>query len=172
MSFLTVRRSSPSEEYLYTVLNHTTVLTFHPTPCTRIDSKVTYDCRSSTLEECLILMDRVIDCFKSAALYVSLVLLETLPRLSDTTHNLPPLSRHRATGCRISVQKSDEANYAELENNTPLSDAYIRIMQEMFPGYKTEISTGTTASTDFGNVQVEVAGIHPGFCECLGVFSL
>ncbi len=67
-----------------------------------------------------------------------------------------------ATGCELTMDWHEEAEYAPMLNNGPMCDAYRRngeALGKMFIDLK-DLSTG---SSDMGNVSQIVPAIHPNF---------
>jgi metal-dependent amidase/aminoacylase/carboxypeptidase family protein len=67
-----------------------------------------------------------------------------------------------ATGCELSMDWHEEAEYAPMKINRPMVEAYRRNGEELGKHFF-EIKDLTTGSSDMGNVSQVVPSIHPNF---------
>ncbi len=67
-----------------------------------------------------------------------------------------------ATGCEVTMDWHQEAEYAPMLNNRPLVDAYRRNGEDVGKHF-IELKELTTGSSDMGNVSQVVPSIHPNF---------
>jgi amidohydrolase len=67
-----------------------------------------------------------------------------------------------ATGCELSLDWHEDAEYAPMKNNRPMVDAYRRNGEELGMNF-IELRELTTGSSDMGNVSQVVPSIHPNF---------
>jgi amidohydrolase len=67
-----------------------------------------------------------------------------------------------ATGCELSMDWHEDAEYAPMKSNRPMTDAFRRNGEQAGMQF-VELRDLTTGSSDMGNVSQVVPSIHPGF---------
>ncbi|PIL34625.1 hypothetical protein GSI_03404 [Ganoderma sinense ZZ0214-1] len=96
-------------------------------------AKMRYYVRAPTWKELESLRERVVACFKAAAL---------------------------ATACKVEIKLG--AGYFEVRNNGALGQEYAKVVGNRY-GMRTDTGEGTSYSTDFGNITFALPAIHPAY---------